>query len=96
MLRAKQGPPPTEEEQAILAAAAHKPVELFTEVLVTDLTYGDQITYTIVPDGEGDPDRNRVSLGSPIGRTLFREYPGAVVEVKTPGGKLLYRILRVR
>lgn len=93
--RAVPGPPPTDEEKEILAQSAHEPVQLFSRVLVTDLETGEREAYRLVPEGEGDPLRGEISFTSPIGRSLLMEYPGAVVAVKTPGGRRLYRLLRV-
>lgn len=93
--RAVPGPPPTEAEKAILQSSAHEPAQLFSRVLVTDLATGEQEAYRLVPEGEGDPLRGELSFTSPIGRALLMEYPGAVVAVKTPGGRRLYRLLRV-
>lgn len=93
--RAVQGPPPTDAEKEIMAASAHEPVRLYCRVLVTDLETGESEVYRLVPEGEGDPLRGEISLTSPIGRSLLMEYPGAVVAVRAPGGRRLYRILRV-
>jgi len=93
--RAIAGPPPSDEEAEILAGSAHEPVRLYSRVLVTDLDTGERDQFRLVPEGEGDPLHGDLSLSSPIGRTLLMEYPGAVVAVKTPGGRRLFRVLRV-
>ncbi|HWI51255.1 MAG TPA: GreA/GreB family elongation factor [Symbiobacteriaceae bacterium] len=96
VVRAIAGPPPTDEEAEILAHSAHELVRLYSRVLVTDLETGEQDQFRLVPEGEGDPLQGELSISSPIGRTLLMEYPGAVVAVKTPGGRRLFRILRVQ
>lgn len=93
--RSIAGPPPTEAEAEILAAAAHEPVRLYCRVLLTDLEVGEQVSYRIVPEGEGDFERGDLSISSAIGRALLMEYPGAVVAVRAPGGRRLFRVLRV-
>lgn len=95
LARGQTGPPPTDAESAMLADSPHQRAELFCAVLAANLATGEQERFTIVPDGEGDPAQGRVSIGSPIGRALFSEYPGSVVTANTPGGPLQYRILRV-
>lgn len=95
VIRALQGPPPTEEEQAIIAASPREPATIFARVLLTDLETGDRETWRIVPHDEGDLAAGKISVGSPLGRALLQEYPGAVVASKTPAGKRLYRLLRV-
>ena len=93
--RAVAGPPPTEAEAEILAGSAHEPVRLYCRVLVTDLQTGEREQYRLVPEGEGDLMRGEISFTSAVGRSLLMEYPGAVVAVKAPGGRRLFRILRV-
>lgn len=93
--RAIKGPPVTDEEAEILAGSKHEPVQLYTTVLVTDLELGEQHRYRILREGEGDLSKGEISISSPLGRALLMEYPGTVVAAKTPGGKRLYRILRV-
>jgi transcription elongation GreA/GreB family factor len=95
VLRAVQGPPPTNEEKEILATAPHEQVRLYCRVAVTDLEFGEQQWFTITEEGKGDLARGEISLSSPIGRALLMEYPGSVVAVKAPGGTRFYRILRV-
>jgi transcription elongation GreA/GreB family factor len=93
--RAVAGPPPADEEKEILAGSAHEPVRLYSRVLVTDLEQDEQLWLQVVEDGKGDPLTGAVSVSAPLGRALLMEYPGAVVAVRAPGGRRLYRILRV-
>jgi len=96
VLRSVKGPPPTPEEAELIAGAPHVPVQLFGAATVTDLETGERERYKVVPDDEANFEAGRLSIGSPIGRALLQEYPGAVVEVKTPVGKRLYRVLYVK
>lgn len=95
VVRAIKGPPPSEAEQAIIAAGKREPARLFSKVLVADVESGEQERFTLVPHDEADLAAGKISIGSPIGRALLEEFPGAIVAVKAPGGKLLYRILSV-
>jgi len=88
-------PPPSPAEAELIAASAHQPAQLFAQVLVADLETGEQERYRLVPHDEADLSAGRISIGSPIGRALYQEYPGAVVVVKTPGGPVPYRLLQV-
>lgn len=96
VLRQRGFPPPSEEERELIAAAPHDPVQIFTTALVVDLQTGERERFTVVSHDEADLEANRISIGSPIGRALLQEYPGAVVTVKTPAGPRLYRILQVQ
>lgn len=95
VLRQRGFPPPTEAERELIAASLHQAVQLFTTVLLAALEDGEQERYTLVPHDEADLAKGRISIGSPIGRAIYQEYPGSVVSVKTPAGPRLYRILQV-
>jgi transcription elongation factor GreA len=64
-------------------------------VRVKDLSSGEQITYTIVGSLEADPDRDRISNESPVGRALLGRRPGETVDVVVPAGKIRYSILKI-
>jgi transcription elongation factor GreA len=57
--------------------------------------YGDQETYTIVGSTEVDPRNGRISLKSPIGRTLLGHRTGERVQVQTPGGVSEFEIVAI-
>lgn len=96
VLRQRGFPPPSEAEKELIAASPREPAQLFATVLVADLESGEQERFTLVPHDEADLATMRISIGSPIGRALYQEYPGSVVTVKTPAGPRLYRILQVQ
>jgi transcription elongation factor GreA len=53
-------------------------------------------TYQIVGDDEADIKQGRISINSPIARSLIGKEPGDIVEAQTPGGVKSYEILDVR
>lgn len=52
-------------------------------------------TFHIVGEMEADPRSGKISHKSPIGKSLMRKARGDVVTVKTPGGELILKILRL-
>jgi transcription elongation factor GreA len=66
-----------------------------SSVRVKDLTSGEQITYTIVGSLEADPDQDRISNESPVGRALLGRRAGETVEVVVPAGKIRYSVLKI-
>jgi transcription elongation factor GreA len=52
-------------------------------------------TYHLVGAAEADPRKGRISNESPIGKAIANRRVGEVVEVQTPGGTLLFRILKI-
>ena len=55
-----------------------------------------QTTYQIVGDDEADIKQGRISINSPIARSLIGKEAGDRVEVQTPGGVKRYEILDIR
>lgn len=55
---------------------------------------GKLVEYQIVGDYEADPSQNKISANSPIGSSLLGKKPGDIVEILTPKGKLMLKILK--
>jgi transcription elongation factor GreA len=55
----------------------------------------DAEQYTIVPPGQADGERGRISPHSPVGRALLGHRAGEELVVQTPGGSRRLRILEV-
>jgi len=70
-------------------------VGLGSTITVRDLDYGDDWTLTLVSPYEADPDNDRISDLSPVGKALFGHKVGETVQVKTPGGVTSYEIASI-
>ena len=64
-------------------------------VHLLDISSDEKITYQIVGDDEADIKANRISFGSPVGKTLIGKMEGDDVDVTTPSGIKEYEILKV-
>jgi transcription elongation factor GreA len=64
-------------------------------VILKDLEYEDEVEYTIVGSIEADPDKNRISNESPVGKAILGQRKGSVVEVTVPAGVLKYQIIDI-
>ena len=53
------------------------------------------ITFTFVADDEADVSKNKLSISSPIGKSLLGHKIGETVEVKVPAGIIPYEILKI-
>jgi transcription elongation factor GreA len=62
---------------------------------VRDLDYGDEWTLTLVSAFEADPDKDRISDLSPVGKALIGHRVGESIQVKTPGGVTCYEIIHI-
>ncbi len=65
-------------------------------VELEDMDNGQKVAYQIVGDDEADLKQNKISLNSPVARSLIGKFAGDVAEVQTPGGRREYEILDVR
>jgi transcription elongation factor GreA len=70
-------------------------VSLGSRVTVHDEEYDEDIVYTIVGVMEADAANNRISNTSPVGKALLGHKVGDDIEVATPAGKAVYKIVQV-
>ena len=56
---------------------------------------GDEETYQIVGSAEADPLDGKISNESPIGKALLGAKPGQTVRAQTPGGQLVFKVLKI-
>ena len=70
-------------------------VALGSKVKLKDLEFGDELEYTLVGSVEADPDANKISNESPVGKAILGQPTGSIVEVQVPAGALKYEILDI-
>ncbi len=71
-------------------------VGLGSYVLLHDLEHRDTWEVRLVDSVESDPDHDRISDESPIGRALMGRKAGNEIIVAVPDGRLRYRIEGIR
>lgn len=71
-------------------------VKFGATVTVVDEDTDAEATYKIVGDDEADVKSGKISISSPIARSLINKETGDVVEVTAPGGVKTYEILKVK
>lgn len=64
-------------------------------VTIENSDTGEERKYTLVGPYESAPERNRVSIATPIGQALLGREEGDEVRVKTPKGEQEYVILAI-
>jgi transcription elongation factor GreA len=64
-------------------------------VTLSDEDTGEEVTYTIVGDAEANMRERKISISSPIGRTMIGKSKGESVEVTTPKGTRTFEVLKV-
>jgi transcription elongation factor GreA len=71
-------------------------VKFGATVTVVDEDTDQENTYKIVGDDEADVKSGKISLSSPIARSMINKEVGDVVEVNAPGGVKSFEILNVQ
>lgn len=70
-------------------------IYILTRVKLQDLKTKDKFEYLLVSPEEADFERNKISVTSPIGKSLLGKTKGETVEIKVPAGMLKYKILDI-
>jgi len=61
-------------------------VGLGSSVKLRDLDSGEDVAYEIVTPEDADPPNGKISVSSPIGKSMLGKEEGEEFEVRTPGG----------
>jgi len=64
-------------------------------VTVYDKTYQEELKFQIIGKAQADPDEQRISDESPVGRALLGRRAGDVVEVETPADVVVLEIREI-
>lgn len=70
-------------------------VRIGATVKLKDLDTGEELQYTLVSELEADFSQGKISVTSPVGRTLLGHKKDEAVEIKIPAGILRYKILEI-
>ncbi|HEY0434627.1 MAG TPA: transcription elongation factor GreA [Chitinophagaceae bacterium] len=67
-------------------------VSILTKVRVVNLNTKKEVTYKIVSEKEADLKAGKISITSPIGRSLLGKKIGDVAEVQAPAGLIMFKV----
>lgn len=67
-----------------------------TVIVIVNVDTGHTCQYQLVGPYESDVNNGRLSIESPVGRSLMGRYEGDEVTVYTPSGIRVYRILSIQ
>jgi transcription elongation factor GreA len=73
----------------------HGKVGLGSTVTLLDTSSNEEIGYEIVTPEEADPTQGRISVSSPIGKSLLNHEQGETVQVRVPSGNREYEIAKL-
>lgn len=77
-------------------AAAPDVVMIGRTVVVREQDADTEEEYTIVGPPEADPGQGRISNESPMGRALLNKRVGEQAVVQSPGGEIIFDIVKVK
>jgi len=70
-------------------------IYILSRVKLKDLNSGREFEYLLVSPEESDFDAGKISVTSPIGKSLLGKTKGESLEIKVPAGMLHYQILDI-
>ena len=70
-------------------------VYILTIVRVLDLKTNEELTYTLVSPDEADFELDKISIISPLGKSLINKKVGEIAKVDVPAGIIEYKILEI-
>ncbi len=71
-------------------------VSIGTTVRIKDVEFDEEEEYTIVGSAESNPDDQKISNASPIGKGLMGHSVGDVVKIQVPAGEVEFEILEIK
>ena len=75
---------------------SHEHISFGATVTLLDVDTDEEKTYTLVGPEEADIKQNKISIHSPIGKSLIRKEEGDTVIVKAPAKTIEYEVLDIR
>lgn len=69
-------------------------VSLGDTVTLLNMQTEEELQYTIVGTAEVEPEENKISNESPVGKAILGHEVGSVVEVQVPAGLLKFKVLQ--
>ncbi|MGD8366326.1 MAG: transcription elongation factor GreA [Desulfobacterales bacterium] len=83
--------------EIIDASALPKDRAVFgSRVLVENIDTGESLEYQLVGPDESDIGRGRISVASPLGKSLIGKRTGDEITVQVPGGRRSYELVEIR
>ena len=70
-------------------------ISLGSKVTLFDEEFQEEITYHIVGSAEANPEKNRISNESPLGKGLLGQKVGAALDIEAPAGIMKFKVLAI-
>ena len=66
-----------------------------SRVLVENIDTGENLEYQLVGPDESDIGKGKISVASPLGRSLIGKKTGDEITIQVPGGKRVYELVEI-
>lgn len=66
-----------------------------SRVLVENIDTGENLEYQLVGPDESDIGKGKISVASPLGRSLIGKKTGDEITIHVPGGKRVYELVEI-
>ena len=70
-------------------------VLILSTVRIRNQQNGKEVTYTLVAQNEANIAQGKISVDSPIGKSLLGKSVGEVAEIKVPSGTMHFEVLEI-
>jgi transcription elongation factor GreA len=70
-------------------------VYILSNIIVQDLTHKEEIKFTLVSPEEADFELDKISVASPLGKSLLGKKVGDIVNVDVASGVIEYKITEI-
>ena len=70
-------------------------IGLGSVVELLDIEFDEEFSYTLVSTIESDPDNDKISIESPVGKALLGKKSGDIVKINIPHGVVEYKVCGV-
>jgi transcription elongation factor GreA len=66
-----------------------------SRVIIFDKTYNEKLNFQIIGKSQANPNENRISDESPVGKALVGHKVGDIVEAECPSGSVTLEVLEI-
>lgn len=70
-------------------------IQILSKVTIKNVKSGQQMTYTLVSEAEANLREGKMSVGTPIAKSLIGKHKGDIVKVAAPSGTIEFEIVEV-
>ncbi len=66
-----------------------------SKILLENIDTAEEVEYQLVGPEEADIEKGKISIISPLGKSIIGKKPGAQISINVPGGKRNYELIKI-